>query len=100
MAVVMAAAVILTWEALVVAITAVHTSAHARSVGNAAVAGHGLRQLPVILISASIMVVLLATAEALLHLVGTKPTPTPPPITPALPTDPLRCDPKRFRSPR
>lgn len=85
MALVMAAAIILTWEAIVVAVTALHAGGHARSVGNAALAGHGFLRLPVIAVSASIMVAVIATAEALLHLVGMKPTPTPPPITPALP---------------
>jgi len=41
----------------------------------------GIWQAPVVLISAIIMVLVLATGEVLLHLVGTKPTPTPPPIT-------------------
>lgn len=83
----MAAAIILTWEAIVVAVTTVHAGGHARSVGSAVDAGHGFLRLPVIAVSASILVAVIATAEALVHLVGMKPTPTPPPITSAQPSE-------------
>jgi hypothetical protein len=86
MAVVMAAAIILSWEAIVEAVTVLHAGAHAPSIGGA-LGGHGLWRLPIIAISASIMVLVIATAEALLHLVGVKPTPTPPPIRSALPAE-------------
>lgn len=89
LAVVMVAGVLLTWECLVEAITVLHGShpgtGHSFS---RAVLGYGIWQIPVIAVSASIMILLVAAGEALLHLVGVKPTPTPPPVSSHLPTDP------------
>jgi hypothetical protein len=41
----------------------------------------GTWRVPLILVSAAIMLLLLAAGEALLHLVGPRPTPTPPPVS-------------------
>lgn len=92
----MAAGVLLTWEAIVGAITVLHTT---RVIGSrsftSTTLGHGYWQVPVIAISASIMVLLIAAGEALLHLVGVKPTPTPPPIRAFLSPDEYRSAPPR-----
>jgi len=83
LAVVMGATLIVTSEGVAVVM---------RELGRKITAAHGqhtagivvwpeIWRAPVIVISASIMVLVLAVGEALLHLVGTRPTPTPPPIT-------------------
>lgn len=93
MAVVMAAAIVLSWEAISEAVIALHTRGrHSGSLAHPTVAGHDLWRLPVIAISASIMVLLVAGAEALLHLIGSKPTPTPPAVPSALPAEALPGD--------
>jgi hypothetical protein len=86
LAVTMTAAIIVTWELIFVAATALHPAAPTRPPGGT-VAGHGSWGLPIIAISASIIVLLIAIGEALLHLVGVRPTPTPPPVEPALPVE-------------
>lgn len=58
-----------------------------------AVLGYGIWQVPVIAISSSITVLLFAAGEALLHLVGVKPTPTPPTVRSLLPADQQRAQP-------
>ena len=50
-------------------------------------ASHGPGRLPIIAVSASIMLLVIATGEVLLHLVGVRPTPTPPPIEAAPPVE-------------
>lgn len=98
LAVVMAAGVLLTWEAIVEGITVLHST---RVVSNhsftTATLGHGFWQVPVIAISSSIMVLLIAAGEALPHLVGVKPTPTPPPVRAFLSPDQYLSAPPRYR---
>ena len=97
LAVIMAAAIILTWEVIVVMVTQVPAAATAGSAHSVTGTAHsfsgtidihamnGSLRVPIIAISASIMVLVIATGAALLRLVGVKPTPTPPPIEAALP---------------
>jgi len=87
LAVIMIAAIIVTWELIFGVVTALHTAAPTRSLGGGTLVSHGSRGLPIIAISASILVLLIATGEALLHLVGVRPTPTPPPVEPVLPVE-------------
>jgi hypothetical protein len=100
LAVIMAAAIILTWEAIVEAYTALHPARppSAQPAGHAPAGagpgswhlpGIGPWHLPIIAISLAIIVLVIATAEALLQLVGVKPTPTPPPVEAALPVEAL-----------
>ena len=89
LAVIMIAAIIVTWEVIFGIATALHTAAPTRSLGGGTLVSHSSRGLPIIAISASILVLLIATGEALLHLVGVRPTPTPPPVEPALPVKPV-----------
>lgn len=97
LAVVMAAGVLLTWEAIVEGITVLHgTGVVSNRSFTSATLGHGFWQVPVIAISSSIMVLLIAAGEALLHLVGVKPTPTPPPVRAFLPPDEYRSAPPRY----
>jgi hypothetical protein len=98
LAVIMAAAIVLTWEVIVEAVTALHPAraVPARPPGGAVASpgfwhlpGIGSWHLPIIAVSLAIIVLLIATAEALLQLVGAKPTPTPPPVEAALPIEAL-----------
>jgi hypothetical protein len=85
----MSAAVLLTWEVIIVSFTALHSRtvrAHGRFVDEVLL-GHSSLRLPVMVISASIMVMIVAIGEALLRLVGVKPTPTPPPVESAKPPE-------------
>jgi hypothetical protein len=95
LAVIMTAAIILTWEAIVEAFTALHPArrSSAQPAGRAVAGsgpgfwhlpGIGSWHLPIIAISLAIIVLVVATAEALLQLVGVRPTPTPPPVEAAL----------------
>jgi hypothetical protein len=94
LSVVMTAAVVLTWEVIVEGITIAHGAGIIQSHGvTSRILGHGFWQVPVIAISASIMVLLIAAGEALLHLVGIKPTPTPPPVRSRLPSHQYRFHP-------
>ena len=86
LAVIMTAAIIVTWEVIFRAATALHATAPTRPLGGTLV-GHDSQGLPILAISASIVVLLIATGEALLYLVGVRPTPTPPPVEPALPVE-------------
>ena len=100
LAVIMTAAVILTWEAIVEGITVLHGAGAAGSHGlTGRILGHGFWQVPVIAVSASIMVLVIAAGEALLQLVGVKPTPTPPPVRSCLPSHQYRPNPPA-RAPR
>jgi hypothetical protein len=87
LAVIMIAAIIVTWEVIFGVATALHTAAPTRSLGGGTLVSHSSRGLPIIAISFSILVLLIATGEALLHLVGVRPTPTPPPVEPVLPVE-------------
>ena len=86
LAVIMTAAIIVTWEVIFGAASLWHTAVPTRPLGGT-LAGHGPGRLPIIAISASIMLLLIATGEVLLHLVGVRPTPTPPPIEAAPPVE-------------
>ena len=86
LAVIMTAAIIVTWEVIFGAAALLHTAAPARPLSGT-LAGHGPGRLPIIAVSASIMLLVIATGEVLLHLVGVRPTPTPPPIEAALPVE-------------
>ena len=90
LAMIMIAAIIVTWELIFGVAAALHTAAPARSLGGGTLVSHSSRGLPIIAISASILVLLIATGEALLHLVGVRPTPTPPPVEPVRPVGPAR----------
>ena len=90
LAVIMTAAIIVTWEVIFRAATALHATAPTRPLGGGTLVGHDSQGLPILAISASIVVLLIATGEALLYLVGVRPTPTPPPVEPALPVEPIR----------
>ena len=91
LAAVMAAAIILTWEVITVVVTATAsgtTAGAAHPLGNGvpiAIPGASSVRVPILVISASIMVLLIATGAALLRLIGVRPTPSPPPIRSALP---------------
>lgn len=98
LAVVMAAGVLLTWEAIVEGVTVLHgTGVVSNRSFTTATLGHGFWQVPVIAISSSVMVLLIAAGEVLLHLVGVRPTPTPPPVRAFLPPDQYRSAPPRYR---
>ncbi|MBO0831178.1 MAG: hypothetical protein J2P28_04915 [Actinobacteria bacterium] len=79
LAVIMTAAVILSWEAIVATVDAIHIGGHAAPV-IATMAGNAIWRRPVIVVSVTVMIAVLAMAQALLHLVGVQPTPTPPPV--------------------
>ncbi|MBO0822642.1 MAG: hypothetical protein J2P27_02150 [Actinobacteria bacterium] len=79
LAIIMTAAVILSWKAIVATADAIHTGGQAPPV-TATMSGYAIWRLPVIVVSITIMTAVLAMAKALLHLVGVKPTPTPPPV--------------------
>ena len=84
LAMIMTAAIIVTWEVIFGAASLLHTAVPTRPLGGT-LAGHGPGRLPIIAVSASIMLLVIATGEVLLHLVGVRPTPTPPPIEAAAP---------------
>lgn len=91
LAVIMTAAIIVTWEVIIEVVTTTATAkagaAHAVSGFSATIAVHAIHgswRVPIIAISASIMVLVIATGAALLRLAGVKPTPSPPPIGAAL----------------
>ena len=86
LAVIMTAAIIVTWEVIFGAAALMHTAVPARPLSGTP-AGHGLGRLPIIVVSVSIMLLVIATGEVLLHLVGVRPTPTPPPIEAAPPVE-------------
>ena len=86
LAVIMAAAIMLTWEAIFEAYTALNTAAAVPAHPQGGIlTGHGPWQLPIVAVSAAIMVLVIAAGEALLQLVGARLTPTPPPVESALP---------------
>ena len=94
LAAVMVAAIILTWEVIVVAVTATATAkaGATHSLGNGdpvAVPGSSPVRVPIIVLSASILVLVIATGAALLRMVGVRPTPSPPPLPTALPPEAL-----------
>ena len=86
LAVIMTAAIIVTWAVIFGAAALLHTAVPARPLAGT-VASHGPGRLPIIAVSASIMLLVIATGEVLLHLVGVRPTPTPPPIEAAGPVE-------------
>ena len=86
LAVIMTAAIIVTWAVLVRAATALHATAPTRPLGGTVVS-HDSQGLPILAISVSIMLLLIATGEVLRLLVGVRPTPTPPPIEAAPPVE-------------
>jgi hypothetical protein len=100
LAAVMTAAIILTWEVIVVAVTATATATATGAakagathpLGNGvpvAVPGSSSVRVPIIVLSASILVLVIATGAALLRMVGVRPTPSPPPLETALPPEAL-----------
>ena len=96
LAAVMAAAIILTWEVIVVAVTATATgtakAGATHSLGNGVpvgVPGSSSVRVPIIVLSVSILVLVIATGAALLRMVGVRPTPSPPPLPTALPPEAL-----------
>jgi hypothetical protein len=86
LAVIMTAAIIVTWEMIFGAAALLHTAVPAPPLSGTP-DGHGPWRLPIIAVSVSIMLLVIATGEVLLHLVGARPTPTPPPIEAALPVE-------------
>ena len=86
LAVIMTAAIIVTWAVLFRAATALHATAPTRPLGGTVVS-HDSQGLPILAISVSIMLLLIATGEVLRLLVGVRPTPTPPPIEAAPPVE-------------
>ena len=86
LAVIMTAAIIVTWAVIFGAAALLHTAVPARPLAGT-VACHGPGRLPIIAVSASIMLLVIASGEVLLHLVGVRPTPTPPPIEAAGPIE-------------
>jgi hypothetical protein len=78
LAVVMIAAIILTWEVIVEVVTTTAKAGPTSSV----IPGAGSVRVPIIVISAATMVLVIATAAALLRLAGVRPTP-PHPDSPA-----------------
>ena len=98
LAAVMAAAIILTWEVIVVAVTATATATGAAKAGTTHPIGNGVPiaipgsssvRVPIIVLSVSILVLVIATGAALLRMVGVRPTPSPPPLETALPPEAL-----------
>ena len=81
--VVMSLAVIASWQAMSEAFTFINhdaSSAHGHAPAGL-VLGVWSWPAPVVVISTSVMVLVILAGEALLHLVGTRLTPTPPPVT-------------------
>lgn len=100
LAAVMAAAVVLTWETLVEVLAVLHgAGVTGPRLRPPAILGHGFWQVPIIAISAATMVLVIAAGEALLHLVGVRPTPTPAPVRSGLPRDQYLSAPPAARPP-
>ena len=94
LAVIMTAAIIVTWEVIVVAVTATGTAKAGAThpLGNGdpvAVPGSSPVRVPIIVLSVSILVLVIATGAALLRMVGVRPTPSPPPLETVLPPEAL-----------